>query len=132
MFSYDAFDEELSVGAIALSSGYVVNEVVGTVVSGSTNQQLPTAKAVWDITEAAAAAVHTHYDVDGVYTSNTLWSYNGSFAELPADIQIFVNGVKQRLGEHNDCAVEVQDGSLEITFNYNVYSSDWVNITYTA
>lgn len=116
---------------VALATGTSVNEIVTTVTSGTTDDQLPTAKAVWDLTEAAAAAVHTHYDVDATYVSNTSWTYGTGFAAVPEDLQIFVNGVKQRIGASYDCTVDVPGGVFTITFNYNVYSEDWVNVTYT-
>jgi len=133
---YNAFSSDGSTWtfsqAMALATGGSVNEIVSTVTSGTTQSQLPTAKAVWDLTEAAAAAVHTHYDVDAVYVSDTSWTYGTGFSANPDDLQIYVNGVKQRFGASYDCTVAVPGGVLTITFNYNVYSTDWVNINYTA
>jgi len=118
--------------SINLGTGGAVNEITTTVVSGSTDSQIPTAGAVWDAVEAAAGAVHTHYDVDGTYVSDTSWTYGSGFSAVPDDLQIFVNGVKQRIGATYDCTVAVPGGVFTITFLYNVQSSNWVNITYTA
>jgi len=116
--------------SIATSSSGI-NEVVTTVVSGSTDAQLPTAKAVWDLTEAAASAVHTHYDVDGTYVSDTSWTYGSGFSVLPDNLCVFVNGLKQRIGATYDCTVAAS-GAITITFLYEVASDNWVNLTYTA
>ncbi len=130
--TFDSVSGTLSVTGIQLGTGDYVNEIVTTVTSGTTDQQIPTAKAVWDLTEAAAAAVHTHYDVDAVYVSDTSWTYGTGFAEVPADLVVYVNGMKNRLGAGNDYTVEVVGGVVTITFLYNVKSDFWVNITYTA
>jgi len=122
----------VSSGVFNLATGATVNEIVTTVVSGSTDDQLPTAKAVWDITEAAAAAVHTHYEVDGTWVSNTLWTYGTGFSALPDNLEVFVNGLKQRIGATYDLTAAVPGGVLTLTFEYNVYSDDWVSIMYTA
>jgi hypothetical protein len=131
-FTYDSGSGLFSTTAITLGTGGSVNEIVTTVTSGTTDSQLPTAKAVWDLTEAAAAAVHTHYDVDAVYSSDTEWTYDGSFSAEPDGLQIYVNGVKQRIGSDYDCTTAVDAGVLTITFNYSVRTSDWVNVTYYA
>jgi hypothetical protein len=128
--TFDSATGLLSTTSVQLGTGGYVNEIVATVTSGTTDNQLPTAKAVWDLTEAAAAAVHTHYDVDAVYVSDTSWTYGTGFAAAPESLIVYVNGVKQRLGASYDCSVDVPGGVLTITFNYNVYSTDWVNVTY--
>lgn len=117
---------------LALATGGSVNEIVTTVTSGTTDSQLPTAKAVWDLTEAAAAAVHIHYDVDAVHVSDTSWTYGTGFAAVPDGLHIYVNGVKQRIGSDYDCTVDVPGGVITISFNYSVRTADWVNVTYYA
>lgn len=129
-FTFDS--GTLSTTAITLGTGGSVNEIVTTVTSGTTDSQVPTAKAVWDLTEAAAAAVHTHYDVDAVHDTDTSWTYDGSFDAVPDGLIIFVNGVKQRIGAEFDCTADVGDGILVITFNYSVRTSDWVSVNYYA
>jgi hypothetical protein len=131
-FTFDSGTDTLSTTALSLGTGGSVNEVVTTVTSGTTDSQIPTAKAVWDLTEAAAAAVHTHYDVDATWVSNTSWTYGTGFAAVPDDMIIFVNGVKQRIGATYDVTAAVPGGVLTLTFTYNVYASDWVSINYTA
>jgi hypothetical protein len=131
-FTYDSGSGLFSTTAITLGTGGSVNEIVTTVTSGTTDSQLPTAKAVWDLTEAAAAAVHIHYDVDATHVSDTSWTYGSGFSETPDGLQIYVNGVKQRIGSDYDCTVDVPAGVLTITFNYSVRTSDWVNVNYYA
>ena len=131
VFSFDSDTGIFSTPYIQLETGGSVNEIVDTVTSGTTNSQLPTAKAVWDLTEAAAAAVHIHSDVDAVYVDDNTWTYGTDFTEVPSDLVLFVNGVKQRIGASYDCTVDVPAGVFTITFNYSVYSSDWVNVMYT-
>jgi hypothetical protein len=131
-FTFDSSTGTLSTEYLDLELGGTVNEITTTVVSGSTDGQLPTAKAVWDITEAAAAAVHTHYDVDATHVSDTSWTYGTGFSATPDGLQIFVNGVKQRIGSDYDCTVAVPGGILTTTFTYSVRTSDWVNLTYYA
>jgi len=130
VFSFDSDTGVLSIPALELETGGSINEVVTTITSGTTNTQIPTAKAVWDLTEAAAAAVHTHYDVDATYVSDTSWTYGTGLSEVPEALIICVNGVKQRIGASYDCSVDVPGGVLTITFAYNVYSTDWVNVSY--
>jgi hypothetical protein len=115
---------------LSLKSGASVNEIVTTIASGVTNDQLPTAQAVWELTELAAASVHTHYDVDAVYVSDTSWTYGTTFSGVPSGLAVFVNGVKQRDGAANDYTSAVPGGVLTLTFNYDVTSSEWVNLTY--
>jgi hypothetical protein len=115
-----------------MTSSSGINEAVTTVVSGSTDYQLPTAKAVWDVVEAAASAVHTHYEVDATWVSNTSWTYGSGLTAVPDSMIVYVNGVKQRLGASYDYTAAVPGGVLTITFNYNVYSDDWVSVNYTA
>jgi hypothetical protein len=129
--TFDSSTGTLSINYLQLESGDSVNEIVSTVTSGSLGTQIPTAEAVWNLTEAAAAAVHMHADVDAVYVDDKSWTYGDSFTEVPDNVVIFVNGVKQRIGSSYDCTYDVPGGVFTITFNYNVYSSDWVSIMYT-
>jgi len=129
-FSFDSSTGTISTTAVTLGTGTSVDEIVTTVTSGTTDNQIPTAKAVWDLTEAAASAVHTHYDYDAVYVSNTEWTYGSGFSELPNGLIISVNGVKQRQGAGYDCIITEVGGVITITFSYSVYISDWVNIEY--
>jgi hypothetical protein len=129
-FTFDSVSGTLNTPYLSLESGVSVNEIVTTVTSGTTDSQIPTAKAVWDLTEAAAAAVHSHADEDATYVSNTSWTYGTGLSAVPDSLQIFVNGVKQRIGASYDCTVAVPGGVLTITFLYSVYSDSWVNVTY--
>jgi hypothetical protein len=129
-FTFDSVSGTLNTPYLSLESGVSVNEIVTTVTSGTTDSQIPTAKAVWDLTEAAAAAVHSHADEDATYVSNTSWTYGTGLSAVPDSLQIFVNGVKQRIGSSYDCTVDVPGGVLTITFLYSVYSDSWVNVTY--
>lgn len=130
IFTSTAVQFSITDSGVALNTGPTVNEIVTTVTSGTTDSQLPTAKAVWDVTEAAAAAVHIHHDVDAVYVSDTSWTYGSSYSAVPDGLQLYVNGVKQRIGSGYDCTVAVPAGVLTITFSYSVRTSDWVNVTY--
>lgn len=129
--TFDYVTGTLNVTGIQLGTGGVVNEIVTTVTSGTTNSQIPTAKAVWDLTEAAAAAVHTHFDVDADYVSDTTWTYGSSFSGLPDNLTVYINGMKNRIGVDNDYTADVAGGILTLTFTYKVKSDFWVNITYT-
>ena len=130
-FTFDPLTDLLNVAQIQLGAGEIVNEVVSTITSGSTNNQVPTAKAVWDMTETDAVT-HTHYDVDCTYVSDNSWTYGSNFSEVPDNLVVYVNGMKNRLGSDNDYTADVPGGALVLTFNYNVESDFWVNISYTS
>ena len=129
-FTFNSVAGTLNVTGIQLGTGGIVNEIVTTVTSGTTDSQIPTAKAVWDLTEAAASAVHTHFDVDAVHVTDTSWTYGSGFSTVPESLAVYVNGMKNRVGADNDYTVDVPGGVLTITFLYSVKTDFWVNITY--
>ena len=129
-FTFDYVDGTLNVTGIQLGTGGVVNETVTTVTSGATDNQIPSAKAVWDLVEASPAAGNTYFDVDATYVTDTTWSYGSGFSVVPENLAIYVNGMKNRAGVDNDYTVDVSGGVLTLTFTYRVESDFWVNITY--
>lgn len=89
-------------------------------------------KALDTLDNAIAGIGHAHFDVDCVEVSTNVWEYAGdsTFTSVPSDLQVFVNGLKNRKTSDYYTA-SVVSGRIRITFAYNVYSEDWVNITYT-
>lgn len=68
------------------------------------------------------------YDVDMNYVNSTTWTY-GSAITTPVELQVYVNGLKQR--HHADYYTSsVVSGVLTVVFAFTTYSEDWVNATF--
>ena len=72
-------------------------------------------------------------DVDLTYNggANT-WEYNGNFSQVPADLQIYVNGNKNKSGDPAYYTASVTGGVLQIQFGYHVGADEWVNAVYNS
>ena len=117
-------------GTLGFDAGQTVNEIVTTVTSGSTDNQLPTANAVWDAIDGVNP--HTHYDKDMTWgASGSTWTLNDATIDgaTPDGLEVYVNGLKNR--DHVDYyTVGVVGSVMTVTFAYTTYDSDWVNVTY--
>jgi len=57
------------------------------------------------------------------------WEYAGGFTQVPADLQIFVNGNKNK-NDADYYTAAVNGGILQVQFAYPVGSDEWVNAVY--
>jgi hypothetical protein len=89
-------------------------------------------KALDTLDNAIAGIGHEHHDHDLAEVSTNVWEYTGDtgFTTVPTDLQVFVNGLKNRKTSDYYTAA-ISSGKITITFAYNVYTEDWINITYT-
>lgn len=72
----------------------------------------------------------TMVDSDLTYASGNTWSLAGSLVDVPEDLEVYLNGVKQRKDSEYYSAV-INGGNLDITFAFNTHEQqDWVNVTY--
>jgi len=172
-----SFAHDLSVGGtLSLATGTSVNEIT-TTISGNTDDQLVTAKAVEDYVDGQMNLVDAYKFVTngtdtttasgldtltinavnglGVHIDSTndtvtisgssqpvayeaeltynagggYWAYNGGFDSVPSEMEVFLNGVKNKKDADYYTATVV-GGELRITFAFDTYAEDWVNITY--
>lgn len=68
-------------------------------------------------------------DVDLNYNSG-VWEYNGGLSAVPSDLQVFLNGNKNREDAEYYTATVV-GGVLRITFAFTTHPHDWVNCTWS-
>jgi len=64
------------------------------------------------------------YNAGGGY-----WAYDGGFSSVPSDLEVFLNGVKNKKDSDYYTAAVVGT-ELRITFAFTTYAEDWANITY--
>ena len=64
------------------------------------------------------------YNAGGGY-----WAYSGGFSSVPSDMEVFLNGVKNKKDSDYYTATVV-GGELRITFAFDTYAEDWANVTY--
>jgi hypothetical protein len=84
---------------------------------------------VWATTSGTA---HTHYDVDMTYVADSTWLYSGdTFVSVPSDLQVFLNGVKNRANDSDYYNATVSGTDLVVIFAYPTSDADWANATYT-
>jgi cytoskeletal protein CcmA (bactofilin family) len=74
------------------------------------------------------------YDVNLGYVNSTTWTWTDKTfpdTNLPSELQVYVNGLKQK--NHADYYVaSIDSGALKIVFAFTTYSEDWVNATFRA
>ena len=59
------------------------------------------------------------------------WEYSGSFTSVPSDLQIFVNGNKNK-NDSEYYTASVNAGVLRVQFAYHVGTDEWVNAVYNS
>lgn len=70
-------------------------------------------------------------DVDLTYNGTSgYWEYSGSFTSVPSDLQIYVNGNKNRSNDPEYYTASVNGGVLQVSFAYHVGADEWVNAVY--
>jgi hypothetical protein len=89
-----------------------------------------TVDSVGKIVTISGAASIQHADVDMTYNSG-VWEYDGDFATVPADIEVYYNGVKSKDSVDYYTAA-VTAGVLQVTFTFDTYSDDWVNVEWNS
>jgi hypothetical protein len=62
--------------------------------------------------------------------NNNIWEYDGSFDEIPNDLIIFYNGVKQKTSDADYYTATVTSGILNIEFGFTTHDNDWVSALY--
>jgi len=94
-------------------------------------------ESVGDVLETisgTSGSTHAHFDVDFTYVSDNKWVYDpspGVFVNIPEQLAIYVNGVKNRSNNTSYYTSTISGGKLYIDFSYDVNSpSWWVNGTY--
>lgn len=58
------------------------------------------------------------------------WEYDGGFTQVPTDLQIFVNGNKNKANDTDYYTASVSAGVLQVSFAYHVGTDEWVNAVY--
>lgn len=86
--------------------------------------------SVGKIVTISGAASIQHADVDMTYNAG-VWEYDGDFTALPADLEVYYNGVKSKDSADYYTAV-VTAGVLQVTFAFDTYSDDWVNVEWNS
>ncbi|RKX63742.1 MAG: hypothetical protein DRP42_07260, partial [Tenericutes bacterium] len=78
--------------------GVTASGIVTDIDALSTDGEIPTASAVWDEISTVASGVPAYFLINTTYDTG-VWKYNGGFAELPANIQVYYNGVLNKDGD---------------------------------
>ena len=123
------FEGNVSVSGTFGFGGQAVNEIVTTVTDTSTDNQLPTAGAVWDLMDTYNP--HTHYDKDCTFSGSNVWTLtDSSVASMESSsLKVYLNGLKNK-NDSDYYTSSVSGNKLTITFAYNTYASDWCNVEY--
>lgn len=134
----------------ALVSGTIdtVNnlDVFKTVTDGSTNL---VSSGINDVLTFAAAGnislilnsgnnsitisgtVEEQYNIDLNWNAGQYWESTATdFTEVPTDILVFVNGVKQKENDSEYYTASIEGGKLKVVLGFESYSTDWVNVVY--
>jgi hypothetical protein len=116
-------------GTLDFDGGQAVNEIVTTVASGSTDSQLPTAEAVWELMDLYDP--HVHYELDLTFSGSNVWTVtDGSVEDLStSNMDVYLNGLLNR--DHSDYfTASVAGTKLTVTFAYNTYVNDWAHVKF--
>ncbi|RLI52715.1 MAG: hypothetical protein DRO87_12750, partial [Candidatus Thorarchaeota archaeon] len=83
-----------------------------------------------DTVTISGAGQPTAYEAELTYNAGGgYWAYNGGFSSVPSDLEVFLNGVKNKK-DADYYTSTVVGGELRITFAFDTYAEDWANITY--
>jgi hypothetical protein len=86
--------------------------------------------ATTDTVTISGAGQPTSYEAELTYNAGGgYWAYNGGFSSVPSDLEVFLNGVKNKK-DADYYTSTVVGGELRITFAFDTYAEDWANITY--
>jgi len=86
--------------------------------------------ATTDTVTISGAGQPEFHEAELAYNSGGgYWAYSGGFSSVPSDLEVFLNGVKNKKDSDYYTATVV-GGELRITFAFNTYAEDWANITY--
>jgi len=74
---------------------------------------------------------HTHHNVDLYYLSGDTWATSGTgLLLLPDDLEVFLNGIKQRANNLEYYTPTVISGNLYVEFGFTVANDNWVSSSY--
>ena len=74
---------------------------------------------------------HLHYNIDLHYLFGDTWATSGTgLLLLPDDLEVFVNGIKQRADSSEYYTPSISGGNLYVEFGFNVSDDNWVNSSY--
>jgi hypothetical protein len=117
-------------GTFGFDAGQTANEIVSTITIGSTDDQLPTAGAVWDLIDLYGQ--HVHYELDLTLSGSNVWTVTSSGVVDDVDtdnMDVYLNGLLNR--DHADYFTALVEGpKLTITYAYNTYESDWSHVKF--
>jgi len=116
---------------------YVTNGTTTTTASGldtltinGSNGVSITVDSSTDTVSVVGPSQPVAYEAELTYNaSGGYWAYNGGFASVPSDLEVFLNGVKNK-NDSDYYTAAVVGGELRITFAFDTYAEDWANITY--
>jgi len=74
--------------------------------------------------------VEAQKSLDLIYNAGVWESASNSFTTVPNDLNVYLNGVKQRSNDSEYYTASIVNGKLTITFGYETYSTDWANCVY--